>query len=102
MIDFLKVIPYKKKIKLDKKAIVSVYNNRFTIKGKKVDMTIPFKDASATSVLGKNKLNIYIGSDIYQFKPVYKRFNALKYMNIYYHSTNIEKEVTENVKLLGI
>ncbi len=102
VIDYYKVIPYKKKIKLAKKATVSVYNDRFTIKGKSIDMTIPFDMTSATSVLGRNKLNIYIGSDIYQLKPIYKGFNALKYMNIYYHSTNIAKGVTENAKLLGI
>lgn len=101
-IDYYQVIPYKKKVKLAKKATVSVYNDRYTIKGKEFDISIPFETISATSVLGKNKLNIYIGSEIYQLKPVYKSFNALKYMNIYYHSTNIKKGVIENAKLLGI
>jgi hypothetical protein len=85
-----------------KNATVSVYNDRYTIKGKEFDISIPFDNISAVSVLGKNKLNIYIGSEIYQLKPVYKSFNALKYMNIYYHSTNIKKGVIENAKLLGI
>ncbi len=101
-IDYYQVIPYKKKIMLSKKATVAIYNNRFTIKGGELDITIPFDTISATSVLGRNKLNIYIGSDIYQLKPRYKGFNALKYMNIYYHSTNVEKGVSENAKLLGL
>lgn len=102
IIDFYQVIPYKKKVKLANKATISVYNDRYTIKGKDIDLCMPFDTISATSVLGKNKLNIYIGSEIYQLKPIYKGFNALKYMNIYYHSTNIAKGVTENAKLLGI
>jgi len=101
-VDYLQVIPYKKKIKIAKNATLSVYSDRYTIQGKNIDITVPFDTVAAASVLGKNKLNIYIKSDIYQIKPLSKRFNALKYMNIYYHYTNVSKGVTENAKLLGI
>ena len=44
--------------------------------------------AAAVSVLGRNKLNIYHGERLYQLKGG-KRFNALKYVNIYYRSKNM-------------
>jgi hypothetical protein len=51
--------------------------------------------------LGKNKLNIYHNDKIYQVKPD-KHFNALKYMNIYYHATNAEKGENSDVEFLGL
>ena len=85
-----KVIPYKKKIKLDKKAQLTLYGNRVEIKHKKGEIVIPFEEAQVFTVLGRNKLNIYFGENVYQFKGS-KRFNALKYVNIFYHYQNILK-----------
>ena len=45
---------------------------------------------TAVSVLGKNKLNIYHNNRVYQLKSD-KRFNALKYVNIYYRWKNITR-----------
>ena len=99
---YSQVIPYKKKIKLAKNVMLSVYNDRYTIVNDSFNLTIPFDTITSVSVLGRNKLNIYIGSEIYQIKTKNKRFNAIKYMNIYFHSTNVAKGVIENGKLLGI
>ena len=38
-------------------------------------------------VLGKNKLNIYDGKEIFQLKGS-KRFNALKYVNFFHRYKN--------------
>ena len=100
--NYNQVVPYKKKIKIAKNINFSVYSDRYTIKNNTFDVTIPFDSITAVSVLGRNKLNIYIGSEIYQIKTKNKRFNALKYMNIYYHSVNVSKGVLEHGKLLGI
>ncbi len=100
--NYNQVVPYKKKIKLAKNIHFSVYADRYTISNVNYNVTLPFDSITAVSVLGRNKLNIYVGSEIYQIKTKIKRFNALKYMNIYYHAVNIAKGVTENGKLLGI
>ncbi|MBQ8267441.1 MAG: hypothetical protein IJZ21_03560, partial [Clostridia bacterium] len=49
-----------------------------------------FDEISAVSVLGRNKANIYFLDKVYQLKGD-KRFNALKYVHIYYRHKNITK-----------
>ena len=51
-IEYIQVIPYKEKIILSKKATLSVYFDKYTVKGDGIDITIPFNSVSATSVLG--------------------------------------------------
>lgn len=99
---YSQVIPYKKKIKLAKNATLSMFADKYTIHNETYDLSLFFDEITAVSVLGRNKLNIYVGSDIFQIKTKNKRFNALKYMNIYYHATNVLKGIEENGKLLGI
>jgi hypothetical protein len=43
------------------------------------------------SVLGRNKLNVYYEDKLYQFKSD-KRFNALKYVQLFYHAKGGEDE----------
>ena len=52
------------------------------------------------TVLGRNKLNLYIGDKVYQCKGN-KRFNALKYVHIYHRYKNI-KEGNSDGKFLGL
>ena len=52
------------------------------------------------SVLGRNKLNFYHDDHVYQFKSD-KRFNALKYVNIYFRHKNIIKG-DQDGKFLGL
>ena len=56
----------------------------------KVSYFFSFNDIGAVTVLGRNKLNIYRGEDIFQIKGG-KRFNALKYVQIYHRYKNIRK-----------
>jgi hypothetical protein len=97
-----RVIPYEKKVKLEKKAVVSLYGKSIAVKGKKEEYLFSFDEVSAVTVLGRNKANIYIDKDIYQLKGD-KRFNALKYMHIY-HCYKNSKEAEKNGKelFLGI
>ena len=64
------------------------------------DKVIPFDAISTAAVLGRNKLNLYVDGKVYQFKGD-RRFNALKYVNIYYHHQN-QKEVDRNGEFLGL
>ena len=78
-----RVHAYKYKELLKKEVKVCLYGDRITID----DRTIPFNQAGAVVVLGKNKLNIYDGDDILQLKGS-KRFNALKYVNFFHRYKN--------------
>ena len=77
------VLLYKNKTLLTKDAPIVLYNNRIQA----ADMTLFFSDIQTITVLGKNKLNIYHKNALYQLKGG-KRFNALKYMNIFFRSQN--------------
>lgn len=91
------VIPYKNKRLLSKDGEIAVYDDRYELSYGDEKVVIPFTDVVAVTVLGRNKLNIYIGSEIKQIKAD-KRFNALKYMNVYYR----QKEGNDNAEFLGI
>ncbi len=95
------VILYKNKRPIEKNCTLNLYGNRITVKGQKdFVLDMDFEDVSAVVVLGKNKLNIYYNNRVYQFKGD-KRFNALKYVNIYYRNKNIQ-EGNENDNFLGL
>ena len=95
------VIVYQRKDLLCKAAIIRLYGDRYVISGDGMEeMVLPFDEVTAVSVLGRNKLNIYHDGRIYQLKSD-KRFNALKYVNIYYRWKNIARG-DENGKFLGL
>lgn len=95
------VIVYKKKKPLKKNAEIKLYSNRIVIEeGTEEEMNLPFEKVSAASVLGRNKLNLYYDKKIYQLKSN-SRFNALKYVNMYYHYKNSSKE-EGNIEFLGL
>ena len=95
------VIVYKKKQLIKETAEIKLYGNRIVIEeGSPEELVLPFDEISAMSVLGRNKLNIYHDKKIYQLKSN-PRFNALKYVNIYYHYKNKNKE-DANEEFLGL
>ncbi len=83
---FSEVFLQKRKQVLAEDAAVVLYGDRVQIG----EQTFPFDDLSAVTVLGRNKLNIYCGDKVYQLKGD-KRFNALKYVNIYHHYKNVKR-----------
>ncbi len=91
------VLVYQKKVLLMKDADFALYGDRITVNG---ENRFPFEEISAVTVLGRNKLNIYHQGRVYQLKGD-KRFNALKYVHLFYRSRNISKG-EENVKFLGL
>ena len=90
------VIVYKNKEPLKTDADISLYGDRIEID----EMVLPFEEISTVAVLGRNKANIYWGKRVLQLKGD-KRFNALKYVNIYYRHKNIQKG-DEYGKFLGL
>lgn len=91
-----RVIVYKRKELLHKDARLAIYGDRMEA----ADMVMPFEEISTVAVLGRNKLNIYHGKELYQVKSG-KRFNALKYVNLFYRSRNLMRG-DENGKFLGL
>lgn len=94
------VLVYDRKVPLCLDAEITLCGDRITARGEGVDLEFPFDEASAVTVLGKNKANIYHGGKIYQLKGG-KRFNALKYVHIYHRYKNITKG-EENAEFLGL
>ena len=95
------VIPNRKKIPLYSNTQLKLYGDRVEMEEQPgTSLVLPFPEISAMSVLGRNKLNIYHSDKIYQVKAG-KRFNALKYVNIYFRHKNISKGDT-NGKFLGL
>ena len=91
---------YKKKIVLDEKASIELFGDKIIMNVNSKENVLPFEDLSAISVLGKNKLNVYYGKEVYQIKGE-KRFNAIKYVNMYYRYKNINKGDADG-KFLGL
>ena len=95
------VIVYKRKEPLRQAASIHLYGDRIVVdEGREDALVLPFDEISTATVLGKNKLNIYHGDKIYQFKSD-ERFNALKYVNFYFRYKQIDKG-EEGDKFLGI
>ena len=87
---------YHKKQLLKKEVSLELYSDRM-VAGEQV---FPFAEASAVTVLGRNKLNVYAEGRVWQFKCG-KRFNALKYVNFYHHYRN-GNEGTDDGEFLGL
>lgn len=96
-----KVILYERKDPLYKNIKSKLYGNKIVFeKDKEEFLTLMFDDISGIAVLGRNKLNVYHKDMVYQFSGN-KRFNALKYLNIYTRYNNI-KRGDQNVEFLGL
>jgi len=95
--DVYEVILNKKKKLLSGEESLALFGDRIEFGS---GLVLPFREISAVSVLGRNKLNIYHGDTVYQLKSG-KRFNAVKYVNIYYRFKNISRGEI-NGKFLGL
>lgn len=100
-VSLFEVILYKNKKLLKEKTSISLYGNRIVIdEGENSRLVFHFDEISAVTILGKNKLNVYAKDTVYQIKGE-KRFNALKYVNIYNHYKNVSKGDNDG-KFLGL
>ena len=95
-VSFSEVVVYKNKKLIRENAVVELYGDRILID----DNVFSFAEITAASVLGRNKLNIYHAKKVYQLKGN-KRFNAIKYVHMYYRYKNVKKG-EENEQFLGL
>jgi 1-acyl-sn-glycerol-3-phosphate acyltransferase len=86
------VVAGKKKIRLGENTAIRLYGDRIELNGAEGESitSYSFDEIAAVTVLGKNKVNVYVNKTIYQFKGD-KRFNALRYVNTFYHYKNLQK-----------
>lgn len=77
----------KRKNLIDKAATLTIYADRFEVISKSGTHVYPFTEVSGATVLGRNKLNIYVGKQTFQFLGD-EHFNALKYLNLYYRAVH--------------
>lgn len=95
------VILYQRKQLIEKEATLSLYGDRIAVEMPGKERTeYAFDEISVVTVLGRNKLNFYVGDKVYQVKGE-KSFNALKYMNIYWRYKNTVEE-SEDGEFLGL
>ena len=100
-VNLKEVVIRKNKKLLKENSEALLYGDRIVIdEGKDEEWSVPFSEVSAVSVLGKNKANVYHGTEVYQISGS-KRFNALKYVNIYYRWKNITEGNIDG-KFLGL
>lgn len=91
------VIVYDRKHVLEEQVTARLYGDRVELGN---GLVLAFDDIQVAAVLGKNKLNLYYGDKLYQFKGD-KRYNALKYVNLFYRYKNM-KEGEPDGKFLGL
>ena len=94
------VIVYKRKRLISKSVQASLYGNRIVLNGADVHMEFYFDKTHAVTVLGRNKINIYSGDQVFQLKGG-KHFNALRYVNFFYRRANMNTEDGHG-KFLGL
>lgn len=95
------VIVNERKNILFENAEIRLYGDKVTVnEGSEGSLVFRFDEVTAVSVLGRNKLNIYHDKRVFQLKSG-KRFNAIKYVNMYYRYKNVSKGDTDG-KFLGL
>ena len=90
---------YSKKQCLAEKVELALYGDRIEMTGGFVK-TFRFGELETITILGKNKLDIYCDGVVYQIQSD-KRFNALKYLNLFHRYKNLTTEV-QNGSFLGL
>ena len=95
------VIPYKNKVSLHKETDLRLYGDRIEVGSEDAPFFVfAFDDTGMVTVLGKNKINLYFGDQLYQFWGS-ERFNALRYVNIFHRYLNCKEGAAEST-FLGI
>lgn len=79
--------------------VLKLYGGKIEISVEGNAYTFSLKGVNSMAVFGKNRLSFYTGDEIYQCLGD-KRFNALKYVNVFYHIKNGLEGVTD--EFLGL
>ena len=92
------MVVYRHKNLLRKKAGIALYGDRIVIdEGTERALSLPFSELAAAALQLRNKLNLQLVADkLYQIRGG-RRFNAVKYINLFYryqylHGVNRDKQ----------
>jgi hypothetical protein len=89
--DLSEVIVYKNKKRLARNLTLELYGDKLILTFEQGEKQVfAFSEVNAITILGKNKLNVYHDKHVYQLKGD-KRFNGLKYVNIFHRYRNMTK-----------
>ena len=97
--DLYLVSLYSKKQPVAQTVQLALYGDRIELSGGFREV-FHFEKVENITILGKNKLDIYYGDMVYQVQSD-KRFNALKYLNLFHRYKNLTSEV-QNGSFLGL
>ena len=97
--DLYQVDLYSKKKNLAQNVQLSLYGDRIELSGSFCQV-FPFAEVENVTILGKNKLNVYYADMVYQIQSD-KRFNGLKYLNLFHRYKNLTTEVNDG-SFLGL
>lgn len=79
---------YDRKYLLKKNVSAKLFGDRIELEdGKGSAVIFRFDETELVTVLGRNKLNIYTGGEVFQFKGD-RHLNSLKYVNIFFRYRN--------------
>ena len=81
---------FRKKILLERDQPLRLFGDRLTLGDGAGARGFPFREIGGMAVIGRNRLNFYVADRTFQLRGD-RRFNALKYVNLYYHFVNTEK-----------
>lgn len=86
-VSLLSVCLYKSKKHIMSRATLSLYSDRMTFRDDKdgTELNFPFAEVGAVAVQGRTKFGFATNDGTFQVLGT-ERFNAVKYMNFYYHS----------------
>ncbi len=96
----LRVHLYERKEVLFPKAQVQLFGDRIEIGGDDDRKVLLFSETGTVTVAGRNKVNVYCGEELFQLKGA-KRFNAVRFMNLFYRYIGTEKG-KDNDEFLGL
>ena len=97
--DLYQVDLYSKKKNLAQSVQLSLYGDRIELSGSFCQV-FPFAEVENVTILGKNKLNVYYADMVYQIQSD-KRFNGLKYLNLFHRYKNLTSEANDG-SFLGL
>ena len=78
---------YDRKILIEKAAKILLRADGIFVETKEKTYEFPFATVSTVTVLGKNKVNLYMDGELYQLKGD-KRFNGVKFVQLCYRAKN--------------
>ena len=90
---------YSKKQLIAENVELALYGDRIEMSGGFSDV-FSFGETDNVTILGKNKLDIYRADMVYQIQSD-KRFNAVKYLNLYHRYKNLTSDA-QNGSFLGL